>query len=198
MKRTFHVLLFCLNIIYSFEGIAQKTVWKIDDLHSKIGFSVTHMMVSETEGTFDSYEAELKSDANDFSDLKVDFTIKTASINTRNERRDNHLKAEDFFDAKKYPEITFTSSSIEKGEGSLLYITGDLTIRDVTKQVTFEGDHKGTIKKDGFGLTRAGLFIKITINRQDFGIAYNDKTEAGELFLSNDVDVLCKLSIVKN
>ena len=176
---------------------AQTTQWNVDALHSKIGFSVTHMMVSETEGTFDVYEAVLLADKEDFSDLNVEFKIETTSVNTRNERRDNHLRAPDFFDAEKFPNIIFKSTSVKKGEGDKLYITGDLTIRDVTKQVTFEGDYKGTIEKDGFGLTRAGLFVKTTINRQDFGVVYNGKIPAGGTFLSDDVDILCKLSLTK-
>jgi polyisoprenoid-binding protein YceI len=192
--KTIFTALLCFYVL----GIsAQNTKWNVDALHSKIGFSVTHMMVSETEGTFDEYSATLLSDVEDFSDLKVDFTIKTASVNTRNERRDKHLRADDFFYTEKYPVITFKSTSIEKAEDSSLLITGDLTIRGVTKKVTFKGVYKGTIAKDAFGLTRAGLVITATINRQDYGVAYNGNLEVGGVALSNDVDILCRLSVTK-
>ncbi|OEK09731.1 hypothetical protein A8C32_12020 [Flavivirga aquatica] len=187
------VVLVCLCSIVN----AQTTKWKVDALHSKVGFSVEHMMVSETEGTFDKYEATLLSDVKGFSDLKVDFTIEVASINTRNERRDKHLRANDFFDVEKYPTITFKSTSVKKEEDNNLLITGDLTIRNVTKEVTFSGKYKGLIEKDAFGLTRAGLVIKTTINRQDYGVVYNKNLEIGGLALGNDVDILCKLSITK-
>lgn len=181
----------------SFSVNAQSTQWNIDALHSKIGFSVEHMMVSETEGTFDKFNAELYSDAEDFSDLKVDITIEAASVNTRNEKRDKHLRAHDFFDTEKYPAITFKSDSVKKKKDGTISITGDLTIRDVTKEVTFVGEHKGTIEKDGFGLTRAGLIVKAKINRQDFGVAYNMNLKAGGFALGNEIDILCRLSITK-
>ncbi|WP_435314716.1 YceI family protein [Cellulophaga fucicola] len=193
--KYFIILLFMCT---SLSGIAQSTTWKVDDLHSKIGFSVEHMMVSETEGTFDKYEAVILSDEESFSDIKVDFKIDVSSVNTRNEVRDKHLRANDFFNVEKYPAITFKSVEVIKGEkeGSFL-IVGDLTIRDVTKRVTFSATHKGTIVKDAFGHTRAGLLIETTINRQDYGVAYNGDLEVGGLMLGNDVDILCKLSIVK-
>ncbi|GAL82194.1 protein yceI precursor [Algibacter lectus] len=102
-----------------------------------------------------------------------------------------------FFDVEKYPVITFKSTETKKDENENLLITGDLTIRDTTKQITFIGIHKGTMEKDGFGLTRAGLLINATINRQDFGVVYNDVIEAGGLALSNDIDIICKLSVTK-
>lgn len=196
MKKMSNVLIAILCVVF-FKMNAQTTKWNVDALHSKVGFSVEHMMVSETEGIFDEYEATLHSDAEDFSDLKVDFTIKTASINTRNERRDKHLRAHDFFDAETYPTIKFKSSSVKRDGDNNLLITGDLTIRDVTKEVAFKGEYKGTIKKDAFGLTRAGLVISAIINRQDYGVAYNGNLEVGGLMLGNNVNILCRLSITK-
>jgi polyisoprenoid-binding protein YceI len=189
------ILIFCITII---TANAQNTKWNVDALHSKVGFSVAHMMVSETEGTFDKYQATLYADAEDFSDLKVDFSIEAASISTRNERRDKHLRADDFFYTEKFPTITFKSTSVEKQEDNTLLITGNLTIRDVTKEVAFKGEYKGTIAKDAFGLKRAGLVISATINRQDYGVAYNGNLEVGGMMLGNDVDILCKLSITKD
>ncbi len=177
---------------------AQNTLWNIDKVHSKVGFSVAHMMVAETEGTFDQYEAKLWADADDFSDIKIDFKIDVASINTRNERRDKHLRDPDFFDAVNHPKITFNSNSVEKKEDGKILINGDLTIRGTTKPVTFEGEYKGTIAKDAFGLTRAGLNITATINRQEYGVAYNGNLEAGGLMLGNKVDIMCKLSLTKD
>lgn len=190
----FFILVFTL---FSIVLNAQTTKWNIDLLHSKVGFSVEHMMVSETEGTFDKYDATLYSDTEDFSDLKVDFIIESASINTRNEKRDKHLRNDDFFAAEMYPNITFKSISTKKDKDNVLLITGNLTIRDVTKEVTFKGEYKGTIIKDAFGLTRAGLIISTVINRQDYGVAYNGDLEVGGLMLGNDVNISCRLSITK-
>lgn len=190
----FFILVFTL---FSIVLNAQTTKWNIDLLHSKVGFSVEHMMVSETEGTFDKYDATLYSDTEDFSDLKVDFIIESASINTRNEKRDKHLRNDDFFAAEMYPNITFKSISTKKDKDNVLLITGNLTIRDVTKEVTFKGEYKGTIIKDAFGLTRGGLIISTVINRQDYGVAYNGDLEVGGLMLGNDVNISCRLSITK-
>ena len=191
----FFILVFSLH---AFFVSAQTTKWNVDLLHSKVGFSVEHMMVSETEGTFDKYDATLYSDTEDFSDLKVDFIIESTSINTRNEKRDKHLRDFDFFDAEKYPNITFKSTSTKKDKNNILLITGNLTIRNVTKEVTFKGEYKGTIVKDAFGLTRAGLIISAVINRQDYGVAYNGALEVGGLMLGNDVNILCRLSVTKD
>ncbi|WP_346883243.1 YceI family protein [uncultured Algibacter sp.] len=191
----FFILVFSLH---AFFVSAQTTKWNVDLLHSKVGFSVEHMMVSETEGTFDKYDATLYSDTEDFSDLKVDFIIESASINTRNEKRDKHLRDFDFFDAEKYPSITFKGTSTKKDKNNILLITGNLTIRNVTKEVTFKGEYKGTIVKDAFGLTRAGLIISTVINRQDYGVAYNGNLEVGGLMLGNDVNISCRLSITKD
>ncbi|MEP1490491.1 MAG: YceI family protein [Algibacter sp.] len=196
--KYFIKLLFVVFFCLSTNLYAQNTKWNVDALHSKVGFSVEHMMVSETEGTFDKYEATLLSDEEGFSDLNVDFTIDVASVNTRNERRDKHLRASDFFDAVKHPKITFKSTSVKKQSENIILIIGDLTIRGITKQVVFNGEYKGLIEKDAFGFTRAGLVIKTIINRQDYGVVYNSSLDAGGLALSNDVNIICKLSITKD
>ncbi len=131
---------------------AQKTGWTLDKAHSSVGFSVKHMVVSEVTGNFKEFDVSFTSTKSDFTDASVDATIKVASINTDNEKRDGHLKTDDFFNAEKFPLITFKSTSFEKVGDNKYKITGDLTIRDITKKVTFDATvqwlHQGPVGGD--------------------------------------------------
>lgn len=157
--------------------------WTLDNAHSSVKFSITHMLVSETEGNFKKITADVTSSKEDFSDVKVAFNIDVNSINTDNEARDKHLKAEDFFNAEKFPEIKFTSSKVTM-KGKEMTLTGQLTMHGVTKEVVFIGKYNGTVK-DLYGMTRAGFKLSTTIMRSDFGLTWNKTLDQGGLALSN-------------
>src|SRR5690554_3283850 len=136
------------------------TTWTLDNTHSEIAFKVKHMMISTVTGHFEDFEASAKTDGENFEDAHFEFAAKTASINTKNEDRDTHLKSDDFFNSEVYPEMKFVSKSFKDDK-----IVGDLTIRDVTKEVTLNAELNG-IAVDPYGQTKAGFEIRGEINRK--------------------------------
>ncbi|MBI1933711.1 MAG: YceI family protein [Ignavibacteriales bacterium] len=174
-----------------------QTTWSIDKSHSKIGFSVTHMIITETEGQFDNFDisVESKSD-NNFEDAKINFSADVNSINTDNEKRDQHLKSDDFFNAEKFPKMTFIGKSFKKVSEKNYKLVGDLTIRDVTKSVTLDVKYNGTVK-DPWGNTKAGFKISGVINRFDYGLKWNAALETGGLVVSEDVTININLELNK-
>jgi polyisoprenoid-binding protein YceI len=161
--------------------------WVIDSVHSHVGFAVKHMMVSTVRGQFKTYSGTLNLDTNDFAKSSFVGEVDVASIDTSNPDRDNHLRTGDFFDAANHPKITFKSTSIEK-KGDAWAVHGDLTIRGTTKPVTFDVEYHGT-GKNPMGKTVAGFEAKTTINRKDFGIAFNMVLETGGIALSETVKI---------
>lgn len=180
--------------------IAQ-TTWKVDGSHSKLGFSVTHAMVSETEGKFKVYEGNVSSKTEmDFTDAAIDFSADVNSINTDNEKRDGHLKSGDFFDAEKFPKITFKSTSMKPNAkaGKTAYtLTGDLTMHGVTKKVTFTAIGAAKTVKDPYGNIKNGFKVMGTINRKDFGLAWNAALEAGGVMVSEEVKIDLNIELNK-
>jgi polyisoprenoid-binding protein YceI len=174
--------------------------WKVDASHSKLGFSVTHLMVSETEGKFKVYEGSVNSKSEmDFTDAKIEFSADVASINTEDEKRDGHLKSPDFFDAEKYPKITFKSTSMKpSAKSKTTYIlTGDLTMHGVTKKVTFTANGASKIVKDPYVNIKNGFKVSGTINRKDFGLTWNMALEAGGVIVSEDVKIDLNIELNK-
>jgi polyisoprenoid-binding protein YceI len=169
--------------------------WNLDKAHSSITFTVRHMVISSVTGSFKDYTITLKSDKDDFSDAQVESTIKVASINTENTMRDNHLKSDDFFNAEKFPEILFKSTSVEKVGDDKYKIVGDLTIRDVTKQVTFDATLNGTMKTNRGVL--AAWKATTTINRFDYNLKWNKALETGGLVVGQDVTITLNLELNK-
>jgi polyisoprenoid-binding protein YceI len=181
-------------------SVSAQTNWKVDNSHSKIGFSVTHMMVSETEGKFKVYDGKVASATDtDFNNASIEFSIDVNSINTDDDRRDGHLKSEDFFNAEKFPKMNFKSSSMKKGKVAGEYILeGDLTIRDVTKKVKFVATTSGKTVKDPYGLTRIGFKVKGAINRVEYGLKWNAVLEAGGVAVSEEVKIDCNIELIKS
>lgn len=174
--------------------------WKVDASHSKLGFSVTHLMVSETEGKFKVYEGSVSSKSEmDFTDAKIEFSADVASINTEDEKRDGHLKSPDFFDAEKYPKITFKATSMKPSAKSktTYVLTGDLTMHGVTKKVTFTAVGASKIVKDPYGNIKNGFKVTGTINRKDFGLTWNMALEAGGVIVSEDVKIDLNIELNK-
>lgn len=190
MKRLFSLSVLTL---LSVGLIAAQTPWRTDKSHSQIKFTVTHMLVSEVDGIFKDYDVVVTSTNDDFSDASIEATIKTASINTENERRDNDLRSENFFHAEQFPEIKFKSTSFEKVGEKQYKIHGDLTIRDVTRKVVFDATNTGTLKTSR-GLL-SGWKAELTINRFDYGLKYNRAIETGGLAVSQDVKITVTLRL---
>jgi polyisoprenoid-binding protein YceI len=173
-------------------AVAQ-TNWAVDKSHSKLGFAVTHMAVSEVEGNFKDFEGAVVSKAEDFSGAEITFTAKAASIDTDNERRDGHLKSPDFFEAEKFPDISF-KGTLSKAGGKYK-LKGDLTLKGVTKPVEFDVTYGGSINT-GKGV-KAGFKLNGNINRQDFGLTWNNKLATGEMVVSDKVEVIAKIELDK-
>jgi polyisoprenoid-binding protein YceI len=167
------------------------TNWTIDNSHSEIAFKIKHMMISTVTGNFDDFTASIKTDGDDFNNASMAFTAKIDSINTKNKERDGHLKSDDFFNAEKFPEMKFTSKSFD-GEK----LKGDLTIRDITKEVVLDVDFNG-IAVDPYGQTKAGFEITGEINRKDFELTWSAVTEAGNIVVSDKVKLLIGAQFVK-
>lgn len=159
--------------------------WQLDKAHSALEFSVKHMMISTVKGHFQDFDADIKGDLEDLSTMSAKVHIDAASINTANEDRDKHLKSDDLFSSDKHPSITFQSRKTTIN-GEELEIVGDLTIRDVTKEVSFKGEFGGKLI-DPYGNERFGLTAATVINRQDFGIKWNMILEGGGLMVGDRV-----------
>lgn len=179
-------------LLFSGAAFAQ-TTWNVDKAHSKVGFSVTHMGVAEVEGKFNDFDATVLAKSEDFNDAAIEFTSKTASIDTDNERRDGHLKSPDFFDAEKYPEIKFAGVLVK--EGGQYKLKGDLTLHGVTKKVEFDVTYGGTVNH-GKGI-KAGFKLTGKINRQDYGLKWSNKTPGGELVAGDEVEIIAKIELNK-
>ncbi len=170
--------------------------YKIDVDHSDIMFKVKHLMISTATGYFKKFDATVETEGDEFTNAKVYFEADVNSIDTKNADRDTHLKSDDFFNAEKFPKMTFKSTSIEKdGEGEYI-LKGDLTIRDITKPVTLEVDYNGSAK-DPYGNERAGFEVKGKINRKEFGLKWSAVTEAGGLVVDDIVKLQMNLEFIK-
>lgn len=175
--------------------------WKLDNSHSKLGFSVTHMMVSETEGKFKIYQGTVSSTTEtDFTDAKIEFSADVNSINTEDEKRDGHLKSPDFFDAAKFPTITFKSTSMKPvAKGKTIYnLEGELTMHGVTKKVKLNAIGATKTVKDPYGNIKYGFKVTGTINRKDFGLAWNAALEAGGVAVSEEVKLDLNIELNKD
>jgi polyisoprenoid-binding protein YceI len=190
MKKT-HSLLLAL-LLASVSAFAQ-TTWTVDKAHSKVGFTVKHMGVSEVDGDFNDFDGSVVSKADDFNGAEVTFTAKTASIDTDNDRRDGHLKSPDFFEAEKYPEITFKGTLVK--DGGKYKLKGDFTMHGVTKKVDFDVTYGGTMDT-GKG-QKAGFKLTGKIDRKDYGLTWANKTPGGELVVSDTVEIVAKIEADK-
>lgn len=177
MKNRLFGLWLVTIMIYAGSASAQ-TTWTIDKVHTNVGFTVTHMVVSEVSGRFKEFSGSVSANNEDFSDAKIDVAIQTASVNTDNEYRDGHLKSDDFFGSEKFPTAYFKSTGFEKVSGKKYKITGDLTIKGVTKSVVLDATFGGVISMPD-GSKKAGFKASTEINRFDYGLNWNKVVEAG-------------------
>lgn len=169
--------------------------WAIDSTHSNVEFSVRHMVVSTVKGNFGKVEGTMTVDANDHAASLTEATIHVSSIETRDPNRDGHLKSADFFDIEKYPTITFKSTKTERVDDTHYRVTGDLTIRDVTKPVVLTTEYEGEVK-DLYGKQRASYTAETEINRKDFGLGWNAALEGGGVVVSEKVKIMLNIALV--
>jgi polyisoprenoid-binding protein YceI len=167
--------------------------WKLDPSHSEVSFTVKHLMISKVRGVFETFDVTIVTAENPH-DSTIEATIDVASVNTGNEGRDNHLRTSDFFLVEEHPTMTFVSTSFD-GEPDDFSVTGDLTLRGVTKSVVLKGEFGGIIT-DGYGNTRAGATATTKINRRDFGVNWNAALEAGGMTLGDDVTITLDLQVI--
>jgi polyisoprenoid-binding protein YceI len=183
-----------LTIALCGSATAAQSTYTIDTTHSSVGFRVRHL-VTKVSGQFNEFDGTIVADFQNLDASSVEFVIKTASIDTGNEERDGHLRSPDFFDAETYPEITFTSTKITKKDDATYVVTGNLTIRGVTRNVVLDVDYLGEVQ--ALGGTRAGYEISTTIDRREFGVSWNRVLDQGGVVLGDDVEVMIDLEVVR-
>lgn len=171
--------------------------WTIDKAHSEVQFKVKHLVISTVTGQFTDFVASLEMEGEDLRNAKAAFTANVASISTNNRDRDNHLKSADFFDAENHPEITFKSSGFESTDSGMFKMTGDLTIRGITRKVALDVEPGGTMV-DPYGNTKVGYEITGKINRFDYNLHWNAVTEAGGVVVGPEVRLLMNIQFVRN
>ncbi|GAB4328240.1 MAG: YceI family protein [Candidatus Zixiibacteriota bacterium] len=167
---------------------AEPLTYNLDAAHSVIGFSVRHMAISKVRGNFNEFEGSFTIDPQDSSSWSGQITIQTASIDTDNEKRDEHLRSADFFNADSFPTITFESTKITPKGNNEFEVQGNLTMRGVTKPVTLKAEVTGTTM-DPWGNERIGIELTGTIDRMDYGVSWNNMLETGGLVVSHEVDL---------
>ena len=170
--------------------------WVIDADHSLVEFSVKHMMIAKVRGNFAKFDANITADSSDLTTAAIEFTIDTASISTKNEDRDNHLRSADFFDVESYPNITFKATEITKVSGDDYKVSGDVTIKGVTRPETFDVTFEGE-GKDPWGNTKAGFSAKTKVNRSDYGLTYNAALETGGVLIGDQITINIELEASK-
>jgi polyisoprenoid-binding protein YceI len=170
--------------------------WAIDPSHSEISFKIKHLVVTTLTGKFETFEGILETANEDFSDATISFTADVASINTGNADRDGHLKSDDFFNAEAFPKVTFTSTSFTKTGDGEYKLTGNITLRDVTKPIELTVEYGGTAT-DPWGNVKAGFEINGKIKRKEFGLKWDALTEAGGAVVSDEVKLHLNVQLVK-
>jgi polyisoprenoid-binding protein YceI len=177
------------------ENIAVKEVWTFDPAHTKIQFTARHLIISEVAGHFNKFDIKLTA-GKDFLDSEIEATIDVDSIDTGIVDRNNHLKSADFFEAEKYPKITFKSKKVEKVDDEEYKLFGDFTIRDITKPIELKVIYGGTIT-DPWGKTRAGFKVLGSINRFDYDLKWNALIETGGAVVGKTINIVCDVEVVK-
>ncbi len=184
-------------IVFSFPVFASESTWQIDPDHSNFQFKIRHLTVSNVKGVFSKSKGLVSIDDQNIAGLKVDLAIEAASVDTNHSKRDDHLRSPDFFDAAKYPVITFVSKKVIQNGPNQLKVTGELTIRGVTKEVTVDVEGPTPEVKDPGGRLRRGATGATRINRKDFGITWNRVLDTGGLVVGDEVDISIEVELIK-
>ena len=173
-----------------------KTTWNVDVAHSEVQFKVKHLVISTVTGFFRTFSGSASTYGDSFENADVNFTIDVNSVDTGQPGRDEHLRNADFFEAEKYPEFSFVSTSLKKDKGDLYKLVGDLTIKGITKQVELAAEYGGT-ERDPWGNTKVGFEVSGTIDRKEFGVTFNSLTETGGLALGENIKILANIQLAK-
>jgi polyisoprenoid-binding protein YceI len=172
------------------------TKWTVDPYHSEVLFKVKHLVISTVTGNFQKFDASLETEGDDFQNAKAEFTADIDSISTNNAQRDGHLKSDDFFNAEKYPQLSFKSTAFEKQADGTYKLKGHITIRETTKPIELDVEYGGTTT-DPYGQVKAGFEISGKINRKEFGLNWSAVTEAGGVVVGDEVKLLLNIQVVK-
>eukprot|EP01012_Entosiphon_sulcatum_P017821 TRINITY_DN22574_c0_g1_i1.p1 TRINITY_DN22574_c0_g1~~TRINITY_DN22574_c0_g1_i1.p1 ORF type:complete len:180 (+),score=38.59 TRINITY_DN22574_c0_g1_i1:64-603(+) len=175
---------------------ATTSKWAIDPTHSEVQFKVKHLVISTVTGTFKKFSGDASFEGENLENAKIHFTIDPASIDTNQEQRDGHLKSPDFFDAEKYPAITFESTGVKHVKGDEYKLNGNLTIKGVTRPVEVHVEHGGTAV-DAYGNTKMGFEVTGVVNRKEFGLTWNAVTEAGSVVVGEDIKLHANIQLAK-
>ena len=176
---------------------ATATKWVLDPMHSEVQFKIKHLVISTVTGSFKTFAGSMESAGDDnFENAQVEFSLDVDSIDTNQEQRDGHLKSEEFFDAAKFPHIKFVSTSFVKEDDNKYKLTGNLTMKEVTKPVTLEAEYGGSAV-DFYGNHKAGFEVTGKVNRKDFGLTWGAVTEAGSIVLGDDVKLIINVQFAK-
>lgn len=175
---------------------ATTTKWVLDPMHSEVQFKIKHLVISTVTGSFKTFQGTAQSEGDDFENANIEFTLDVNSVDTNQEQRDQHLKADDFFNAAAFPQIKFQSTSFTKKSGNDYKLVGDLTIKDITKPVTLDVEYGGTAV-DFYGNTKAGFEITGKINRKEYGLTWGGITEAGAIVLGDEVKLNINVQFAK-
>lgn len=191
IRKTFSLLAIALM----FTSLASAATYQVDPVHSQVGFTVNHLVVFKVSGAFNAYQGEIVADAATGELQSAKAEIQVASIDTREPKRDDHLRSADFFDAANHPQMTFVSKQVT-GQGNEIAVTGDLTIRGVTREVTLKGSFRGE-NTDPWGNVRAGFAASTVINRHDFGLSWNKALETGGFVVGDEVTINLEIQGVR-
>lgn len=194
MRRMIVVAL--AGIAFMVPGLSRAATWKSDSAHASVQFAVRHLMVATVRGTFDKFDVTAVIDEDDISRSSVDATIEVASINTRNQKRDDHLRGPDFFNAAQHPTITFKSKVVEKTQDYSYKVTGELTLMGVTREVVLDVTGSPQAITDLRGKPRLGGAATTTINRTDYGLSRNSVLESGGVAIGEQVEITIDIQLV--
>lgn len=190
-----HTLLSLAFLVLTGALFGQSTTWKFDKAHSKVQFTATHMKISEVAGKFHDFSGTIMTEGEDFTDVQIKVSIEAASVDTDNDKRDQHLQGEDFLNTSEYPDIKFVSESMEKVGDQKYELTGKLTIKDVTKTETFDVKYMGTV--EAMGATRAGFKLTGSIDRFDYNVDW-DKSFGRGLIVGREVGINADIELLKS
>lgn len=176
--------------------MANTTTWAIDPMHSEIQFKVKHLVISTVTGSFQKFEGKVETNGEGFEGSKISFSADIDSISTNNNQRDEHLKSDDFFNAEKFPKLTFESTSFTKVDDENYRLVGNLTIRDISQEVSLDVEFGG-VAEDSYGNTKSGFAVEGKISRKAFGLQWNGVTEAGSVVVGDSIKLIASVQFAK-
>jgi polyisoprenoid-binding protein YceI len=195
------LLFILISVAFLTLNLQAQEEWEIDMMHSYIGFDVTYMEIIPFHGKFTGVEGLVTASESDFSDMEIKAKITVSTINTGSDKREKHLRSNDFFDVEKFPDMTFHSTKVEMVKvlkEEKMKVTGDLTIKGITKSVELIGNFNSEPVNDPWGHVKTGCSFRGTINRQDFGISYGQVLDSGALAIDNNVDIVLDVVLMKD